>query len=225
MTQYQDARPKHPMPFTRLEVCVLGLNDQGLHVLLGKREAQPYQGHWALPGGVLRIDLDEDLEGGARRVMHERLALELPFMRQLVAVGGKHRDHDRSPWALSVVYRALVWQTAVQPLAGKRLSDLAWRGVEDAVTDTKLAFDHRELVALAVERTRQEVADLELPVGFLPRAFTLGELQSICERILGRALDKSSFRRKLSDRGLVHPIEGEKRGGANRPAQLFELSR
>ena len=224
MTQYQDARPKHPMPFTRLEVCVLGLNDSGLHVLLGKREAPPYQGCWALPGGVLRIDLDEDLEGGARRVMHERLARELPFMRQLVAVGGKHRDQDRSPWALSVVYRALVWQADVQPLAGKRLSDLAWRGAEDAVNDAKLAFDHRELVALAVERTRQEVVDLELPVGFLPKAFTLGELQSICERILGRALDKSSFRRKLSDRGLVQPIEGEMRGGANRPAQLFKVS-
>ena len=224
MAQQLETRPKHPMPFTRLEVCVLGLSDHGLQVLLGKREAPPYQGRWALPGGVLRIDLDATLDDGARRVMHERLALALPFMRQLVAVGGKYRDQDRSPWALSVVYRALVWQADVQPLAGKRLSDLAWRDVEDAATDVKLAFDHRELVALAVEKTRQEVAEMELPVGFLPKAFTLGELQSICERILGRALDKSSFRRKLGDRGLVQPIEGEMRGGANRPAQLFQLT-
>jgi hypothetical protein len=49
----------------------------------------------------------------------------------------------------------------------------------------------------------------------------LGELQAWCEQLLGRRLDKSSFRRKLSERELVEPIEGEMKGGAFRPAQLF----
>lgn len=218
-------RPKHPMPFVRVEVCVLGLNDSGLQVLLGQREAQPFAGQWALPGGALRIDLDEDLEAAARRVMHERLSLALPFLRQLVAVGSKTRDVDRAPWALSVVYRALVWVDQVQPLAGKRMSGLAWRPVDQATTDEALAFDHRDLIAMAVQQTRDEVDALTLPSGFVPAAFTLGELQALCERILGRALDKSSFRRKLHDRELVRPVEGVMKGGANRPAQVFELQR
>lgn len=223
MTSSIDTRPKHPMPFTRLEVCVLGVDDSGLQVLLGRREAEPHKGQWALPGGVLRTDLDDSLEDGARRVMDERLTLQLPFLRQLVAVGSKQRDRTRSEWALSIVYRALVWRDSVTPLAGKRMSDLRWVPADVAMNDTTLAFDHAALIAMAVEVTRREVESLDLPAGFIPAQFTLGELQSTCERILARPLDKSSFRRKLNERGLVQAIEGAMRGGANRPAQLFEL--
>src|SRR5258706_1133010 len=98
---------KHPMPFTRLEVAVMSLIDGQLKVLLARRAEAPHAGKWALPGGVLRIDLDHTLDAAARRVMFERLGLELPFVRQLCAAGGPTRD-PRAPWGLSIVYRALV---------------------------------------------------------------------------------------------------------------------
>ena len=79
--------------------------DSRLNVLLIRRAEAPHAGRWALPGGALRIDLDRSLEEGARRVMQERLAVALPFLRQLGAVGGPQRD-ERAPWALSVIYRA-----------------------------------------------------------------------------------------------------------------------
>jgi 8-oxo-dGTP diphosphatase len=60
-----------------------------------------------------------------------------------------------------------------------------------------------------------------LPFGFVPARFTLGELQSCCEMLLGRRLDKSSFRRRLDERSLVEPVPGEMRTGPFRPAQLF----
>lgn len=154
--------------------------------------------------------------------MHERLGLDLPFLRQLCAAGGPTRD-PRAPWALSIVYRALVPAAKVEPSAGKRIETLAWRPVEDAMADRNLAFDHALLVSQAVESTRTEVTRLELPLGFLPDQFTLGELQSTCEQLLGRRLDKSSFRRKLADRQLVEPVEGELKAGANRPAQIYRL--
>jgi ADP-ribose pyrophosphatase YjhB (NUDIX family) len=152
--------------------------------------------------------------------MHERLGLELPFLRQLCAVGGPTRD-PHAPWALSVVYRALVPAEKLDPSAGKRVEALTWRPVDEAVSDKGLAFDHAALIGQAVEATRAEVDALELPFGFLPAEFTLGELQATCEQLLGRRLDKSSFRRKLADRDLVEASEGAMRGGAFRPAQLY----
>lgn len=56
-----------------------------------------------------------------------------------------------------------------------------------------------------------------------PATFTLTELQTLCEQLAGRALDKSSFRRKLRDRELVEAVEGEFVRGANRPALLYSL--
>jgi ADP-ribose pyrophosphatase YjhB (NUDIX family) len=213
---------RHPMPFTRLEIAVMSLIDGELRVLLARRAEAPYAGRWALPGGVLRIDLDASLDAAARRVMRERLGLDLPFLRQLCAAGGPTRD-PRAPWALSVVYRALVPAGKVNPLAGKRIEALAWRRVDDAIADRSLAFDHAALVSRAVECTRAEIERLELPVGFVPEQFTLGELQACCEQLLGRRLDKSSFRRRLADRQLVEPVEGAMRTGANRPARIYRL--
>ena len=211
----------HPMPFVRIELVVMSIVDGHLAVLLGKRTGAPHEGQWALPGGVLRIDLDADLESAAQRVADERLGVQLPFLRHLTAVGGKLRD-SRAPWALSIAFRALLPIEAIDPKAGKRLEALRWVPVDEAMQDASLAFDHAGLIRSAAEATRHEIDQLELPFGFLPDKFTLGELQEICEQLLGRRLDKSSFRRRLDDRGIVEAVPGEMRTGAFRPAQLFQ---
>lgn len=212
---------KYPMPFTRVELVVMSVVDGQLAVLLGKRLQAPHQGLWALPGGVLRIDLDDDLPAAAQRIARERLGIALPFLRHLTAVGGKSRD-SRAPWALSIAFRAMLPLESIDPKAGKRLAALKWVPVDAAMLDASLAFDHRDLIETAVAVTRREIDDLNLPFGFLPEKFTLGELQACCEILLGRRLDKSSFRRRLDDRDLLVAVDGEMRTGAFRPAQLFE---
>lgn len=215
---------RYPMPFTRLEIVVLSVLDHKLQVLLARRAEAPHAGKWALPGGALRIEMDTSLDAAARRVANERLGVEVPYLRQLRAVGGPTRD-PRAPWALSVVYRAMVPAERVVFSAGKRVEALAWRPVESVIADKGLAFDHPMLVFDAVERTRGEVERLELPAGLLEGEFTLGELQTTCEHLLGRRLDKSSFRRKLGERQIVESVEGRLRAGRNRPAQLFRLQK
>ncbi len=210
------------MPFTRVEVAVLSLLEGQLCVLLIKRKEAPHKGLWGLPGGVLRIDLDATLEGAAQRVAQERLGAKLPYLKQLIAVGSKTRD-PRSPWALSVVYRALIPITSIEPLPGKRIEAIRWAPAHEFDVDQKLAFDHQALARSALAATKIEIDELKLPVGFLPDTFTLTELQTLCEQLAGRALDKSSFRRKLKDRMMVEPVEGKFVGGANRPALLHRL--
>lgn len=222
MTQdFNRLTAKHyPMPFTRIEIAVMSIVDGALTVLQGKRTQAPYAGQWALPGGVVRIDLDADLEAAAQRVAGERLGTALPFLRQQCAVGGAARD-PRAPWALSLVYRALIPIEEINPKAGKRLEKLRWAPVNEAMADKKLAFDHSQLIQQALEATQAEVDRLDLPFGFLPARFTLGELQETCEAILGRRMDKSSFRRRINERKLLEPVPGELKTGAFRPAQLY----
>ena len=210
----------YPMPFTRVELVVMSIVDGGLAVLLGKREQAPYAGKWAIPGGVVRIDLDANLAESAQRIARERLRIEVPYLRQQCVVGGVTRD-PRAPWSISIVYRALTRVEEFNPTAGKRLEALRWCHVEEAVADKKLAFDHSQLIEQAVVTTRAEVDRLELPFSYIPDQFTLGELQSTCEMILGHRLDKSSFRRRIDEKKVVEPVIGEMRIGAFRPAQLF----
>lgn len=214
----------YPMPFMRLELAVMAVSQGRLKVLLGRRTAAPYAGRWALPGGVLRIDLDVDLAAGAQRVAQERLGLALPDLKQLGAFGSRKRD-PRAPWAVSVVYRCMTDAELLQPQVGKRLEALKWLVVEEAEGDSALAFDHAQLVREAVRELRVEVQDLHFPAGLLTEPFTLGELQAASEAVLGRPLDKSSFRRRLDAAGVVVPVEGALRTGAFRPAQLFVFIR
>ena len=213
----------YPMPFTRLELCILSVVEGELSVLLGKREEEPAKGAWAMPGGVLRSDLDNTLEEAAQRVSEERIGVRLPYLKQQCAVGGPGRD-PRAPWSVSVIYRALIPAESFSPKAGKRLTDLKWVPVDDDSTDNALAFDHQLLITSAVKDLREELEAMQLPFDYLPGKFTLGELQTECELLLGYSLDKSSFRRKLEDRKIVSAIDGEFKRGANRPAQLFTRS-
>ena len=211
----------HQMPGTRVELVIMSVVDDVLYVLLGKREQAPYIGQWALPGGVVRIDLDENLDASAQRVAQERLGINVPYLRQQCVIGGATRD-PRAPWAISIVYRALTRAEEFNPTPGKRLEALRWCPIDEAVADSNIAFDHNQLIQKAVAAMRIEIDRLELPFEFLPSLFTLGELQSTCEALLGRHLDKSSFRRRIDERALVEPVLGEMRMGAFRPAQLYQ---
>jgi ADP-ribose pyrophosphatase YjhB (NUDIX family) len=139
-------------------------------------------------------------------------------------VGGPSRD-PRAPWALSVVYRALVRHEAFGAAPGKRLEALRWWPVDEVREAARPAFDHAALAEDAAAALRAELDQLEIPFRFAPDAFTLGELQSLCEALMGRRLDKSSFRRRLDERALVEPVTGEWRTGAFRPAQLYRARR
>jgi ADP-ribose pyrophosphatase YjhB (NUDIX family) len=209
------------MPFTRVEIAAFAVAGDQLQVLLGQRADAPYKGRWALPGGVLRIEKDIDLDAACQRVAQERLGVALPQPRQVATVGGRRRD-PRAPWALSIVYRAMVRPDTLGAVAGKRLAELSWRPVEEAIS-APLAFDHAAVVQRAVEQLRGAVAALQFPPGLVDDQFTLGELQAASEAVLGHPLDKSSFRRRLDAAGVVEPVEGALRFGANRPAQVFRL--
>ncbi len=74
----------------------------------------------------------------------------------------------------------------------------------------------------ALARLRSKVEYTSLPAFLLPATFTLAELQSAYEIVLGRTLDKSAFRTRVLSAGLVEDT-GMQRSGPNRPAALYRL--
>jgi 8-oxo-dGTP diphosphatase len=87
-----------------------------------------------------------------------------------------------------------------------------------------MAFDHEQILAVAVERIRGKLD--YAPIGFevLPERFTLLELRRVHEAILGRPLNKDSFRRKVIDRGLVEPTGERATGLGHRPPELYRFA-
>ena len=88
--------------------------------------------------------------------------------------------------------------------------------------EKKLAFDHAEILKAAVTRLRSKVEYTSLPAFLMPHEFTLTELQRIYETLLGRPIEKKSFRTRILATHLLEEIARRKEG-ANRPAQMYRL--
>ena len=91
--------------------------------------------------------------------------------------------------------------------------------MENVIGDI-LAFDHANLIRLAVMKQREQFESKVMPKGLLEDNFRLFEPQLICEHVIGRQIYKSSSMHKLLNRVLVKSVQGATKGAAIRPAQL-----
>lgn len=208
-------------PIVSVDLAIFALTADGLEVLLAQRGAEPFTGRWALPGGWIHVDEDENLEAAARRVLSDKTGVAAPYFEQVGVFGDGKRDPRG--WSLSVTYMALIAQDAVSLQHGGNITDVAWHPIAGDRSVEPLAFDHAAILKAALTRLRNKVEYTTLPVHLLPEAFTLSELQAVYERLLGRLLDKSAFRKRIAEVDFIEPISGEMRRGSNRPAQLYRL--
>jgi 8-oxo-dGTP diphosphatase len=210
-----------PRPIVSVDLVIVALAPTGLEALLMQRAEEPFTGSWALPGGFVRLEEDADLEAAARRVLRQKTGIETPYLEQLETVGDRRRDPRG--WSLSVAYVALIAADEVGLQAGANAADVAWRPIDGEAAATPLAFDHSEILRSGLRRIRNKVEYSTLPTHLLPAAFTLSDLQSVYERLLGRPLDKSAFRKRIAEADFAEPIPGAMRRASNRPAQLYRL--
>ena len=87
-----------------------------------------------------------------------------------------------------------------------------------------MAFDHRKIVASALERLRNKVNYTSAAFQLLPKKFTLSELQRAYEVILGQPLDKRNFRKKMLQLGILKDTRERQLEGRQRPARLYAFT-
>lgn len=212
-------------PLVTVDIAIFTVKDEKLQVLLVKRpnDAQePFSDYWALPGGFLNIDIDNDLNACALRKLKEKTNVDSPYLEQVGAWGSKNRDPR--DWSVTHVYFALLNADKVTLQQGGNATEIAWFPIVNEQIQQPLAFDHNELLTTAIQRLQSKVEYTSLPAYLLPDEFTLPDLQKVYEIVLGRNLDKSSFRTRILSTTLVEPIANKMRPATNRPAQLYQLA-
>ena len=207
----------YPVPLASVDVCILTLHQNQLKVLLVKRSDYPHKHRWALAGGFIDIAQDTDLESTALRTLSKKTGVTTPYLEQLATIGNQQRDPRG--WSMTAVYFALIPYLEL-PQTGSELSQ--WCDVELALS-LDLAFDHRQLLTLALERIRAKVLYTLIPAHLISAPFTLTELQQAYEIIMGHEIEKKSFRRRLEREQVLTATGQSKQEGAGRPAALYTL--
>jgi len=227
---------RYPRPSVAVDVVLLSVRDGDLWTLLGRRHEQPGKGRWALPGGF--VGFDEPLDATASRVLVTKVGLSDVFTEQLYTFGSAGRDPRTR--VISVAYYALVEPALLERAvevrheADLRLGRLAvpWPGetggpvgaVDERGAPLQLAFDHAEILGVAVKRIRGKLDYATIGFELLPTAFSLRDLRLVHEAILGRALNKDSFRRRILDRGLVVATGERATDVGHRPPELYRFA-
>lgn len=200
-----------------VDLVIFALRDGELQVLLIQRGVPPFRGRWALPGGF--VTRGESLEDAARRELVEETGVADVYLEQLYTFG--EPDRDPRGRVVTVAYYALVTGEAGPPVAGTDAGAATWM---PARAHPPLAFDHERILAYALERLANKLEYTTVGFQLLPRKFTLTQLQRVYEAVLGRALDKRNFRRKIALLGILKPLAEWAQEGPSRPAQLFTFS-
>jgi 8-oxo-dGTP diphosphatase len=189
-----------------------------LEVLLVKRKFDPFRSFWALPGGYLD-DKDRSLDEAAARELQEETNVQGVYLEQLYTFGDKGRDPRGR--TVTVAYLALLRQYEFELKASVEASGVAWWPVKDL---PPLAFDHGEIVAYAHKRLKYKIEYSPAAFSLIAGKFTLRDLQSVYEAVLGRAVDNRNFRKKFLNTRVLQELDETSQEGSFRPARLYLFS-
>ncbi|GAA4889012.1 NUDIX hydrolase [Streptomonospora salina] len=220
MTETPD-RPSGPFPAAvTVDLVILTVRAEALHVLLIERGKPPYLGLPALPGGYVRPH--EDLDAAAIRELREETGLDghTLHLEQLHGYGAP--DRDPRGRTVTTAYLAL-GPDMPAPVAGTDAGAARWTPVNDALAaGFGLAFDHGGILTDGVERARTKLEYTTVATSFCTEPFTLSELRSVYEVVWGLPLDPSNFRRKVTrTAGFVEPTGERRATDPGRPAALY----
>lgn len=218
LAHYQ--KTDYDTPLFTVDMAIFSVAKGQLQVLMIQRSNFPEKGKWALPGGFIDLKTDPDLMATAHRKLLEKTGIHSPYLEQVETIGNQHRDPRG--WSITSLYFALIdfCKFEIQKTSTTEISK--WISIEEAL-QLELAFDHQKLLKLAFDRLCNKTRYTALPASLMPELFTLTELQTIYEIILGQTLEKKSFRRRMQEAGAVEET-GQQKIVGKRPAQLFRYA-
>ncbi|MCO5947894.1 NUDIX hydrolase [Mucilaginibacter flavidus] len=217
-----------------IDAVIFGFHDNQLKVLLIEYKRT---GLFGLPGGFVRVD--EDLNTAALRVASERTGLTDIYLEQFYVFGDYSRydpsrfktimtANGQSPtedhWLLkrfvSVGYYALVDFTKVNLAPAAIFDSCNWYDLNEVPT---LIQDHNGIIKKALEALRLSLDNKLTGFNLLPRDFTMGNLQTLYETILGRKLLRPAFQRKMLALGILERVAKKWTGGAHKAPYLYRF--
>lgn len=199
------AEERRAYPAVELRVVPLTFSDGELRVLLTS------DGHPAeLPhtGPVESESLDET----AARLVRGTLGFPEQYMEQLYSLSHK----DSGEWSIIISYIALIRtsEKLIVPKIGE------WVRTAEI---PQLSQSDQRVLEYALFRLRAKLGYTTIAFHLMPELFTLSELQTVFETILGRTLDKRNFRRRMATLGILAGSRSTRRDGSHRPARLYRF--
>lgn len=201
-----------------VDAVVFGYESGTVSVLLIKRKYEPFKGQWAIPGGFVLNK--ESLEEAVQRELKEETGLEINYLEQLYTFGSPDRDPRNR--VVSVAYFGLIKPSAFKIFASTDAEAVQWFDINEL---PNLSFDHDSILKLAINRLQNKMT--YEPIGFelLDNKFPFSDIEKLYSSLLGRAIDRRNFRKKLLSFNILDELNEKTSKGSGRPAKLFKFNK
>ena len=197
-----------------VDCVIFGFDNNELKVLLIKSDLEEFNNEWSLLGDL--VQLNENPDAASYRVLKEKTGLENVFLEQVHTFG----DVNRHPAGrvITIAYYSLV---DINHHQLKLLqNELHWHPVKDIKT---LAFDHKKILFTCLEQLQSKVSEHPIVFNLLPEKFSLRELQTLYEAILGIKLDRRNFRKKFLMMNWLTDVNEWEQNVTHRPGRLYKF--
>ncbi len=211
-----------PVKFAVLasDIVLFTIRDAELLVRLIHVERPPYfPNNAGLPGGL--IDPKETAEDAAKRLVTDKAGVDAKkvYFEQLYTFSALKRDPRGR--VVAVAYLGLIPWESLSAKERENTKNSYWMPVKKA---RNLAYDHDEVLRTAGGRLQSRTTYTTLIQKLMSKEFTLTELETAYESILGTDLDKRNFRKKILKLGILKALSNKRKSGAFRPAQLYSFA-
>ena len=138
-----------PRPMVTADAAVFAFFDGRVSLLLIQRKHEPYKDRWALPGGFLDPEEDQDLSDAAARELAEETGLQGIPLEQLGAFGRIGRDPRGR--TITVAYWGVAERGWDHIRAADDAANAQWFDIDHL---PPMAFDHNEIACCALRRLK-----------------------------------------------------------------------
>ncbi|MCX6302871.1 MAG: NUDIX domain-containing protein [Bacteroidia bacterium] len=217
-----------------IDNVIFGYHNKELKVLLQR----PQGIHkWVLSGGYIKRT--ESIDEAAKRIARERTGLDDLYLTQFMAFGNPDRTTDpdiptrlisklvnikdaKDFWMfdyfVSIGYYTLTEFELVKPNGEFNMEECQWWDIKKL---PPLLFDHREILVAAFKAMRLHLYHYPIGYELLPHKFTLPEIHTLYETILGKKLDSRNFAKKLISTGIIKKLNERRNIGPHRSPFLY----
>ena len=228
----------HYIPNVSIDCAIFGYHEHQLKILLIRHRNMS---RWSLPGGHIKRT-ETLLEAGYRNVKI-RTGVDNLYLQQFKTFGDPgriHFDHfDKNKWleitgltswegnwlmdqTVSVGFYAITDFSNTVLQTDISTGECAWF---DIGSIPALEFDHNEMVTEALHTMRLHLYHYPIGLNMLPEKFTLSEIHSLYETLLGKKLDVSNFPKKLIALELLKKLDERRSIGAHRSPHLYSFDK
>lgn len=194
-------------------LLVIYTADEGkLKILLKKKEDDPYKGYWILPGKALTGEIS--LEDNSKQVFSDITNIGIEDVKPAGIYNEINIDDNR---IIELTYITIADKNTVDL---KKQENTEWFDVEEL---PKIGFNHIEIINKATENTKENIIsnNSNIILDLFRNDFTLSELQSFYENIIGKTIDRRNFRKKILTQDLVIDTGEKVKTSPGRPGKLY----